>query len=338
MNLGEKVSLAHFNSFAVPICADELYVLDSINRLEEILTLLAERDKRLILGGGSNVLFRDNFHGLVVLNQLKGIDVIEDNSDSVLLEVAAGENWHRFVRWCIKRDYYGIENLSLIPGTVGASPIQNIGAYGVEVEKYIDSLTAIDLHTGKAIKIEKQACQFSYRDSIFKHELDRYLIIAVRFKLSKVFSPVLEYAGIKEKLLQSDSNLSTVTAYQISEAICALRRVKLPDPSTIGNAGSFFKNPVVSIDKYTHLKAHHPSIPMYRTSEGDVKIPAAWMVEQCGFKGYRLGDAGVYQQHALVLVNYGGASGKQIWDIARTIQKAVKNMYGINLVPEPRIL
>ena len=338
MNFDYNVSIAHFNSFAVPAYADQLFVLNSIDQLPELVPVLAKCDNRLILGGGSNILLRDDFHGLVVINQLTGIHILEDYNNSVLLEVGAGENWHDFVCWSIDNGYHGLENLSLIPGTVGAAPIQNIGAYGVEVEDYIDSLIAVDIQTNNIIKLEKTDCHFAYRESMFKQRPDQYLITSVRFKLPKHFSPMLTYSGIKEKLLESSLDPEAVTAKQISKAICSLRSLKLPDPSLIGNAGSFFKNPVVSMQEYLLLKAHHPGIPMYRISDGSCKIPAAWLIDKCGFRGFRLDDAGVYEHHALVLVNYGKASGEQIWQLAKTIQNAVKKMFGIDLVPEPRIL
>jgi UDP-N-acetylmuramate dehydrogenase len=322
----------------VPAYADQLCVLNSTSQLPELVAVLAKCDNRLILGGGSNILFRNDFHGLVVINQLTGIRIIEDSIDSVLLEVGAGVNWNDFVCWSIENDYHGLENLTLIPGTVGASPIQNIGAYGVEVKDYIDSLTAVDIQTGKTIQFANKDCHFAYRESIFKQRLDQYLITSVRFKLPKHFLPVLAYAGIKEKLLESSIDPDTVTAKQISKVICALRSLKLPDPALIGNAGSFFKNPVITMQEYSLLSARHPGIPMYRICADSCKIPAAWLIDQCGFKGFRLGDAGVYEHHALVLVNHGKASGEQVWQLARKILHAVKRMFGIDLVQEPRIL
>ncbi len=338
MGLNNHVSMKHFNSFAVCADADQLAVLSSAEQLPELLPVLAKHQKRLILGGGSNILLTSDFRGLVVINQLKGIRILEDDTDSVVVEAGAGENWHAFVCWCIENGFHGLENLSLIPGTVGASPIQNIGAYGVEIEDFIESVLAVDLHSNKQVKFQKHDCDFAYRDSIFKHRLDRYIITAVRFRLSRLFSPVLEYSGVKEKLLELQLHPRSVTAQQLSRAICELRRLKLPDPSLIGNAGSFFKNPLVSTRKYLSLKADHPSIPMHRISDTECKISAAWLIDQCGFKGFRIGDAGVYAHHALVLVNYGKASGGQLWQLARTIQDAVENMSGIVLVPEPRIL
>ena len=338
MNLNAQVSMAHFNSFAVDAYADQLFKLNSTEQLDELIPVLTKSHKRLILGGGSNILLRKNFKGLVVLNQLKGIHVERDAHDSVILEVGAGENWHAFVCWALENNYYGLENLSLIPGTVGASPIQNIGAYGVEVEEYIDSLNVIDLEHSKLMRFQKHDCQFDYRDSIFKHRLDRYLITSVRYRLPKMFKPRLAYSGIKEKLLDTNIEPARASAKQISKAICELRRQKLPDPAVIGNAGSFFKNPVVSAQAYSSLKSQHPDIPMYVINDNNCKIPAAWLIEQCGFKGFRLGDAGVSQQHALVLINYGKASGEQIWQLARSIQDAVAKSFGIDLVPEPRIL
>ena len=338
MKFDAQVSMAHFNSFAVDAYADQLFILNSTEQLNALLPVLLNSDKRLILGSGSNVLLRENYRGLVVLNRLTGIRIVEDANDSVVLEVGAGENWHAFVCWTIENNYYGLENLSLIPGTVGASPIQNIGAYGVEIEEYIDSLNVIDLDNKKTLRLNKHDCQFKYRDSIFKQRLDRYLITSVRFRLSKQFSARLSYLGIKEKLLDVNIEPVDASAKQISKAVCDLRRLKLPDPKEIGNAGSFFKNPVVPVQTYITLQTQYPDIPMYRIGDTLCKIPAAWLIDQCGFKGFRCGNVGVYQHHALVLVNYGGGSGEQIWQLARTIQDAVEKLYGIVLVPEPRIL
>ena len=330
--------MAHFNSFAVHAYADQLFKLKSTEQLAELVPVLVNSDKRLILGGGSNVLLRNDFQGLVVLNQLKGIRIIDDNTDSVVLEVGAGENWHAFVCWTIENKYYGLENLSLIPGTVGASPIQNIGAYGVEIDEYIDSLSVIDLKSSERLCFQKHDCQFDYRNSIFKQRLDRYLITSVRFRLSKQFYACLAYSGIQEKLLEADISPDTASAKQISNAVCELRSQKLPDPALIGNAGSFFKNPIVTLQTYSSLQAQFSDIPMYPIGENNCKIPAAWLIDQCEFKGFRVGDAGVYKNHALVLVNHGRASGEQIWQLARTIQDAVEKFCGIILVPEPRIL
>lgn len=338
MQIDHNRPLAHFNSFAVSAYADQLFVLTCTDQLAELIPVMKKHRRCLTLGEGSNVLFRNNFPGLVIINQLKGAHMLRDTNHSVLVEAGAGENWHGFVCWCIDNGYHGLENLSLIPGTVGASPIQNIGAYGVEVEKYIESLTAVDLATNTIIRLNNRDCHFAYRDSIFRQKPDQYLIISVRFKLSKSFTPMLAYSGIKEKLLESNINPRTVTAKQVSSTICTLRRQKLPDPEVIGNAGSFFKNPVITAKQYLLLRNTHAGMPMYAMPNDTCKIPAAWLIEQCGYKGYRLGDAGVYEHHALVLVNHGQATGEQVWQLARTIQSAVEKMFGIILAPEPRIL
>lgn len=332
------LSLKEYNSFAVSAYADQLYLLDSPDQLTQILPLLRGSDNKLILGAGSNILLTGDFKGPVVINRLRGMRVIEDVNDSVLVEVAAGENWHAFVCWCVENGYHGLENLSLIPGNVGASPIQNIGAYGVEIAQYIDSITAVDIHGNRTILFENRDCEFAYRDSIFRQSPDHFLITTVRFRLSRKFSAVTDYSGVREKLEEEHTDPRTVTAQQLCRIICALRSAKLPDPSVIGNAGSFFKNPVLSADAYFDLRRQHAGIPAYRTTDSGYKIPAAWLIEQCGFKGYRVGDAGVYEHHALVLVNYGRASGDQIWNLAKSIRSSVAGRFGIILEPEPRIL
>ena len=338
MDFKSNVNLRDFNSFAVAASAHQLFKLVSPDQLIELIPALVNHPNYVILGGGSNILLRGDFPGLVVVNELKGITLIEENSETVVVNVAAGENWHDFVRWSLLNGYYGLENLSLIPGTVGAAPIQNIGAYGVEFEQLFESLTLIDLLNASELKFDRKQCEFSYRNSIFKQHLDRYLIRSVNLRLNKVLSPRLDYAGIKDKLAQIGADIHKPAALQISDAICDLRLSKLPSPQDLGNAGSFFKNPSLSLETFSRLQAQHDSMPSYHSNDGRIKIPAAWLIEQCGFKGFRQGDAGVYKNHALVIVNYGDASGEQIWQLACRIQKSVIEKFAIKLEPEPRIL
>ena len=267
MKMDCKISLRDFNSFAVEAYAQAIFIFDSINQLDEVLTRLSDAEQSLIIGGGSNVLFRQDFPGLVVINQLKGKQVLSEDNDFACIKAGAGENWHDFVRWTIDNNYYGLENLSLIPGTVGAAPVQNIGAYGVELENYFDSLEVFDLKLREYKVFEKKTCKFGYRDSIFKKQLDRYLITSVNFKLPKILEPVLSYSGVNDQLIEMDVDIYNPSALQISDAVCALRNSKLPLPEKIGNAGSFFKNPTISIEDGDLLKTKYPDIPLYKFSE-----------------------------------------------------------------------
>ncbi len=333
-----KISLKEFNSFAVDVAARRFILFQSDSQLSEVLDSIEQSERYLVIGGGSNILFVNDFPGVVVANDLKGKQIIDDSTDHITVKVAGGENWNDFVRWTIENSYFGLENLSLIPGTVGAAPVQNIGAYGVELDQYFDSLEAIDLSDGKQVVFTKADCQFGYRDSIFKRQLDRYLITSVNFRLSKCLEPVLNYAGIKEKLVQLGADVKKPTGLEISNAICQLRNSKLPLPAKIGNAGSFFKNPTVLNNDYVLLKSKLADIPAYKTFENQYKISAAWLIEQCGWKGYRQENVGVYPDHALVLVNYGGGTGKQLWQLADQIKTSVTDNFGIELEPEPRII
>ena len=338
MKIDCRISLKNFNSFAVDAYAKELFILESNAQLDEVLTRLNDADQSLIIGGGSNILFRQDFHGLVAVNQLKGRQLLSEDNDFVIIKAGAGENWHDFVRWTLANNYYGLENLSLIPGTVGAAPVQNIGAYGVELAQYIENLEVVDLESNERQILFQSECEFAYRDSIFKKQLDRYLIVSVNFKLSKQLDPVLGYSGVRDKLIEQGVQINNPTALQISDAVCALRISKLPLPEKIGNAGSFFKNPTADSEVCTDLRMRYPDMPQYKQPSGQYKISAAWLIEQCGWKGFREGDAGVYLHHALVLVNHGQATGRQIWQLADKIQHSVLDKFGIEIEPEPRII
>lgn len=335
LQIEENASLKNLNSFAVEAHCRYLVRLTKPEKLEEILAEPRFKNlPRLILGGGSNILFREDFPGVIIHVKTSGIKLLDENEDYYFVLAAAGENWHEFVQYTIEKDWPGLENLSLIPGTVGAAPIQNIGAYGVELEERFHGLTAIDLTTGETITFDRTACQFSYRDSLFKKNRGRYLITDVTFKLPKKPEWKLDYAGIREIMGET----KPVSAKAISDAICQLRQKKLPDPVSIGNAGSFFKNPLISDDKFQTLRVNFPDLPAWPQPNNLIKLSAAWLIEQRGWKGKRHHDAGVFENHALVLVNHGHASGSEIWHLAEAIIHSVKERFDITLQPEPLIL
>jgi UDP-N-acetylmuramate dehydrogenase len=289
---------------------------------------------RLVLGGGSNVLFTRDFAGLVLHMRSIGIEIVGEDADVTYVRAAAGENWHRFVQWTLMQGLNGLENLSLIPGSVGAAPIQNIGAYGVEVKDCFHALTAFDFETGKILALGKPDCRFGYRDSVFKNGLrDRAVILDVTFALPKRWQPNLRYADVAQEL--HARGLAAPTARDISEAVIAIRTRKLPDPAVIGNAGSFFKNPVVPAMQRDALLARHPQLVSYAQPDGSFKLAAGWLIDQCGWKGKSIGAAGVYEKQALVLVNRGGASGPDIVRLAEAIQADVSARFGVMLEPEP---
>ncbi len=300
----------------------------------------AEHDEFLILGGGSNVLLSRDYPGLVIRNNIKGREIVAENEDEVLLKVYSGENWHELVIYCVDRNWGGIENLSLIPGTVGAAPMQNIGAYGVELEQVFHSLEALDLHSFELKAFNKHACAFGYRESVFKKQLKgRYFIYSVTLKLSK--KPVINasYGDILALLESQGLNADTAGIKDVSEAVIQIRQSKLPDPKELGNSGSFFKNPVIKTDQFISLKKEFPEIKGYDQPEsGLVKVPAAWLIEQCGWKGKRIGNTGSHVKQALVLVNYGDAKGQEIWQLAMDIIQSVKLKFGIELEPEVNII
>lgn len=335
MQITPQASLKNLNSFGVTASCRQLVQLDRPEDVERLLQLPGFTEQPyLLLGGGSNLLFTQDFAGTVIAVGLKGIEKIAEDEDAVFLQVAAGESWYGFVLYTLEAGYAGLENLSLIPGSVGAAPIQNIGAYGVELESVFHSLSAIDLESGRRREFTREDAHFGYRDSYFKSGAPfRYLIISVTFRLPKRPQWQLEYGGLARELDGQE-----ITARSISDAVCRLRRSKLPNPSVLGNAGSFFKNPVVSDAQYQSLKQDNPQMPGFAAADGQMKIPAAWLIEQQGWKGKREGDAGVSEDHALVLVNYGKASGAELWQLAQQIRDSVSAAYGITLEPEPRVL
>jgi UDP-N-acetylmuramate dehydrogenase len=335
MKVAERASLRTLNSFSVPASAG---LLITVEREEDLLDLPAFDPRQdLVLGEGSNLLLVSDVPGTVFLNRIAGRSIVADDGQSVTLEIGAGENWHALVRWTLREQLFGLENLSLIPGSAGAAPIQNIGAYGVELFSVLDSVTAWDWQTRSWVSFDARDCDLAYRDSLFRSGApDRFLITSVRLRLSRAFQPRLDYAGLREEL--AARGLGRPTALDVSDAVIRLRRRKLPDPADIGNAGSFFKNPIVDADQAAGLLADHPGLPGWPAKDGTVKLSAAWMIERCGLKGHREGDAAVSGLHALVLVNHGAASGPQILQVAQTVQAAVNAEFGILLEPEPRIV
>jgi len=329
----KNVSLKELHTFGLSVDAA---AYTSISSEEELQALLPVQSPVLILGGGSNLLFTQNFEGLVLHNSIKGIEVIDETEQDVLLRVGGGEVWHELVLWSIEQGYGGLENLSLIPGSVGAAPIQNIGAYGVEVKDVFEKLEAIDIKTGETKIFEHKDCHFGYRDSVFKRALKgKYYITRVIFRLSKQPTFNVSYGAIKTVL---EEQKTVVSIRSISDAVIQIRQQKLPDPKEIGNSGSFFKNPIIPISQFEKLKKQYPKMPSYPLGETEVKLAAGWLIDQLGWKGYRKGDAGVHKNQALVLVNYGNAKGAEIWALAQEIQQSVLAQYGIHLEAEVNIL
>lgn len=337
LSVQEHANISAYNTMG--IAAKARYFV-SVRSVEEIRMALDDRRFEdipvFMLGGGSNVLFVKDYDGLLIHVDIKGKEVLEETKDHVLLQVGAGENWHKLVLDCVEKGWGGIENLSLIPGSVGAAPIQNIGAYGVELEEVFYSLEAMELTTGKLKTFTKKECKFGYRDSVFKNELKgKYLITSVTLKLEKDAGVNTSYKALSQKL--EEQGVSKPTIKDVSEAVIEIRESKLPDPAEIGNTGSFFKNPVISKSQFAKLQKDHPELPHYPAGE-DVKVPAAWLIDTCGWKGKRFGDAGVHKMQALVIVNYGNASGEDIWKLAMRIQESVKEKFGVLLTPEVNIV
>ncbi|MGD9888357.1 MAG: UDP-N-acetylmuramate dehydrogenase [Halothiobacillaceae bacterium] len=335
MYVSTNTSLRDLNTFRVDARARYFVSLETP---EDIPAFLSDGRfhglPRLILGGGSNILLRDDFSGVVLHVALKGIELLGEDEVYRYLAVAAGENWHDLVRYTVEQGWAGLENLSLIPGTVGAAPVQNIGAYGVEFAELCHAVDVVDMASGETGVIAAEDCRFAYRDSRFKQEPGRYLITSVLLKLPKTFVPKLDYPGLREALADGK-----VTPLSVSDAIIAVRRSKLPglEADQPGSAGSFFQNPMISREQAAKLRELHSNMPQWVVGE-QVKLSAAWLIEQCGWKGRRLGDAGVYDKHALVLVNYGQASGAALWNLAEQIMQSVQARFGVSLQPEPVVI
>ena len=337
MHIQENISLKHYNTFGIDVTAKHFVSASNIDDLKQILSL-KEHPNKLILGGGSNMLLTKDFNGLVVHINLKGIEIISENDNTVIVKANAGENWHEFVLWCINNGFGGIENLSLIPGNVGTAPIQNIGAYGVELKDVFESCEALSLETKSLRSFSKSECNFGYRNSIFKQEAKgQFIITNVNFKLSKQnYNLSINYGAITSQLELMKVNNPTIQ--DISKAVISIRESKLPNPKEIGNSGSFFKNPVISKTLFNTLLENFKDIPSYPISEDKVKVPAGWLIEKAGFKGKRFDDYGVHKNQALVLVNFGGAKGSDILKLSKLIQKTVERIFGIFIEAEVNIL
>jgi UDP-N-acetylmuramate dehydrogenase len=335
MTIQTDFSLKAYNTFGIEAKAKQFISVHTIAELKEVLLL--NRDI-FILGGGSNMLLTQNINKLVVHIDLKGISIVKQDENHVWVKANAGENWHEFVIWCLENNYGGIENLSLIPGNVGTTPIQNIGAYGIEIKDIFASCEAINIKNTEIKEFNKETCQFAYRESIFKNELkDQFIITSVVYKLTKKNHKTnSSYGAIETEL--ANNNIFTPTIKDISNAVIAIRKSKLPDPKELGNSGSFFKNPIISVDKYKDLHKKHPEMPHYVISETEVKVPAGWLIEQAGFKGKRFGDAGIHKNQALVLVNYGNATGQEIVAVSKNIQKTILEKYEIAIEAEVNII
>ena len=337
MRIERDKSLKKYNTFGIDCSASEFL---SVTSIEDLTTALSERQNTplFLIGGGSNMLLIHDIEALVLHIDLKGITVISEDDDSVFVQAMAGENWHEFVMYCIAKNYGGVENLSLIPGNVGTAPIQNIGAYGVELKDVFHSCSAIHINSQEERTFDREACEFGYRNSVFKKELKgSYVITSVTFKLTKNIHQLhTSYGAIQQEL--ESKKIESPTIADVSNAVIAIRKSKLPDPSEIGNSGSFFKNPVIHLDAFKEFRLRFPEAPYYEISPTEFKIPAGWLIEQAGFKGKRFGDAGVHTKQALVLVNYGEATGAQIWELALNIQKEVKDKFEIYIEPEVNVV
>ena len=335
MKIQQNISLKNYNTFGISVNAKRFIAVTSVYELQQLL----KTEKELfLLSGGSNMLLTKDIDALVVHIDIKGISIDKEDEKVVYLTVNAGEDWHKFVLWCISNDYGGIENLSLIPGNVGTCPIQNIGAYGVEVKDTITKVEGLEVETGKLVSFSNEACKFGYRNSIFKNtHKGKIILTSVGFKLTKKNHQLnTSYGAIDAEL--SLKKILKPTLKNVSDAIIAIRKSKLPDPKEIGNSGSFFKNPMISKELFLEIQKENPTIPNYPISGTEIKIPAGWLVEQSGFKGKRFGDAGVHEKQALVLVNYGNASGEEIHQLAKKIQATVFNNFQISLEIEVNVM
>ena len=355
MIVENNVPLQAHNSFGIVAKARTLVRIASVNDVRALLaspTLRAE--PKFILGGGSNIVLTGDVRPLVLKVEIAGRRLVEETPKAWIVEAGAGENWHDFVTWTLDQGYPGLENLALIPGMVGATPVQNVGAYGVELQDRFESLDAIDLNSGQTFTLDAAQCAFGYRDSVFKHAAasteghaprgmglgGRALITAVRLRLPKPWKPVLGYADLERKM--ADTGITQPSARQIYDWVCAVRSAKLPNPAVIGNAGSFFKNPTVSADQCSDIIAREPGIVHYPMADGSIKLAAGWLIDACGWKGKSVGNAGVYERQALVLVNRGGtehpATGGEVMTLAKAIQTSVYERFGIRLEPEPVVV
>ncbi len=339
IDIEENVSLLPYNTFGIEAKTRFFCRIHTIPQLQELIqSSRYEKESRLILGGGSNILFTKKFEGLVIKMEIMGMEVVRENDELISIRVGSGESWHNFVMHCVNQNLGGIENLSLIPGTVGAAPMQNIGAYGVEIKDRVETVEGVDASTGTLHSFTNDECRFEYRESAFKQQLkEKYFISSVTLSLTKKNHQLnISYGTIRDTLKQH--RVTEVTVKAISDAVIEIRQAKLPLPSELGNAGSFFKNPTIIQEHYQHLKNDFPSIPSYPSENQKVKVPAGWLIEQCGWKGKRINNVGVHQHQALVLVNYGGGTGEEIFQLAMQIQSSVNEKFGVLLATEVNIV
>lgn len=338
MSITENSPLKKLNTFGIDAQARYMAICSTIDDYRELKEWKHfEENKKLILGGGSNILFTQDFDGLVIKNEFKGIEKTRDTEDYIYIKVGAGENWHQFVLHCVKNGYAGVENLSLIPGNVGASPMQNIGAYGVEIKDVFHELEAIEIATGEVTTFNGQECNFGYRESIFKNTVkDKFIISSVTYRLNKKPDYNTSYGAIEQEL--ENMGIEELSISAISQAVINIRSSKLPDPKEIGNAGSFFKNPVIDAAKADEIRQEYPNLASYKVDEEHTKLAAGWLIEQCGWKGKRIGNYGVHVNQALVLVNYGGAQGNDIWQLSEDIKQSVLVKFGVELEREVNII
>lgn len=338
MNITSHTSLKPLNTFGIDVKAKYFTEITTLENLKELIcSSQYKNNQTLILGGGSNVLFTKDVDALVIKNNLKGINITNETEDDVFVKCAAGEVWHEFVMWCINKNYAGLENLSLIPGCTGASPMQNIGAYGAEIKDTFYELEAIDAITGEKTIFNNSDCKFGYRESVFKRELkNQFIITSVTFKLSKKPHFNIEYGAIKQELDQM--GITELSIKAISQAVINIRSSKLPNPKEIGNAGSFFKNPEISAAHHHELKSQFPNLVSYPLENKNYKLAAGWLIEQAGLKGYRIGDAGVHKLQALVLINYANATGSQIYNLSSYVLEQVKQKFNVDLEREVNVI
>jgi len=328
----ENVSLQPHNTFGIQAHAQRFKAVTSVKELKQ---LLKQEQPTFILGGGSNILLTGDVSGLVLKNEIRGINILKENKEEAIVQFGGGEDWHQSVLWALDHGLGGIENLSLIPGTIGAAPIQNIGAYGVELQHVFVSLEAVYLKSGRSRVFHLSDCQFGYRDSIFKRRLKgKVFITSVTLRLTKKHRLRMSYGAIQKTL----EGVAHPTIQDVSKAIIEIRQSKLPDPAELGNSGSFFKNPEIPVQQFNALQQQFPDIVFYELPNNQIKVPAGWLIEQCGWKGKRVGNTGAHSKQSLVLVNYGGATGQEVWNLAMDIKASVFNKFGISIHPEVNIV
>ena len=338
MNVIENYPLIKLNTFGIDVKAKYFTSINTVNELIEIKKSEKFKDHELlILGGGSNILFTKDFNGLVILNNIKGKEIVDQNDNSIILKIGAGENWHELVMYCVDNGWGGIENLSLIPGNTGTAPMQNIGAYGVEIKETFVELEALEISSGKIVKFSNSECEFGYRESVFKNKMkNKYIILNITLELNK--NPILNINYGDVKAILETKKIETPTIKDVSNAIISIRQRKLPDPKKIGNSGSFFKNPIIDINLLKLIEGKYPNVVSYKINENKFKIAAGWMIEKAGWKGKKFNNFGVHENQALVLVNYGLANGKEIFNLSEKIILDIKEKFGITLEREVNII